>query len=70
MTLVKNMLWGRLGIPKVAKSDGGLLQNKLLGIRIRKPADLPDPADLPETVSAAAARTLPTTRAGGRDDGS
>ena len=32
--------------------------------------DLPDPADLPEVVSATAARSLPSTRAGGQDDGS
>ena len=31
------------------------------------PADPPDP---PETVSSTAGRTLPTTRAGGQDDGS
>ena len=28
----------------------------------------PDPADLPETVSSTAPRTLPSTRAGGQDD--
>ena len=32
--------------------------------------DSPDPADPPEAVASAAARTLPTSRAGGHDDGS
>ena len=37
------------------------------------PDSLPDPADLPDLhyqVSETAARTLPSTRAGGQDDGS
>ena len=33
-------------------------------------ADLPDPADPAEVVSRSAARTPPSTRAGGQDDGS
>ena len=33
-------------------------------------ADPADPADLPDQVSETAARTLPSTRAGGQDDGS
>ena len=32
--------------------------------------DPADPADLPETVSATAGPNLPSTRAGGQDDGS
>ena len=34
------------------------------------PADLPDLPDPAEAVSSTAARTLPSTRAGGQDDGS
>ena len=34
------------------------------------PADLPDLPDLNYLVSETAARTLPSTRAGGQDDGS
>ena len=32
------------------------------------PADPPDPADLADQVSLSAARSLPSTRAGGQDD--
>ena len=32
------------------------------------PADPPDPPDPPDQVSGAAARSLPSTRAGGQDD--
>ena len=32
------------------------------------PADPPDPADLPDQVSSATPRDLPSTRAGGQDD--
>ena len=34
------------------------------------PPDPPDPAESPEVVSASAAQSLPSTRAGGQDDGS
>ncbi len=54
----------------LAESDGRVVKYWRLGIHF---SDLPDPADPPDLhkmMSASAARTLPSTRAGGQDDGS
>ncbi len=40
------------------------------GDRRRSPGIAADPADPPDQVSESAAQTLPSTRAGGQDDGS
>ena len=44
-----------------------LFKNQLFGTQPPEPAE---PAESPEVVSASAAQTLPSTRAGGQDDGS
>jgi hypothetical protein len=41
-----------------------------LGNLLLEPAEPAEPAESPEVVSASAAQTLPSTRAGGQDDGS
>ncbi len=40
--LVKKQVWGRFGVPKVAKSNGVLLQRAFGNSQ----ADLPDPGDI------------------------
>ncbi len=79
---VKNNLWGRFGLPKVAKvmvkkqlwgRFGVPKVAKSDGGLLKKHAlgnSRADPADPAETVSGTAARASPSTRAGGQDDGS
>ena len=55
------------GASSESELNDPFIKNAGFGTIIRNP---PDPPDLPETVSATAARTLPTTRTGGQDDGS
>ena len=51
------------------ESEDRFERNPTLG-HAAYPADPADPSDPPEVVAASAARTLPSTRAGGQDDGS
>ena len=67
------------GLPELCRTLGRFRGGSELALTVKTwfshnlelipdPADPPDPPDPADQVSAAAARTLPNTRAGGQDD--
>ena len=55
---------------EMCKIHETVFKNQLFGTQPPEPAKPLEPAESPEVVSASAVQTLPSTRAGGQDDGS